>query len=153
MVYGSIPVAAALLLAIQAPLQSPLVLQKERTREYHRPWCALVRDGRDVLALTQAQAEARGLRSHEACEKEPPNAPAPSAGTTGRKPAAPVVVFLDGTKYYHREKCVKAVGPLTNATLDAAGRSRWPCPSCRPPVRRKSEGPAVPERGRRPRDG
>jgi hypothetical protein len=156
MAYGSITIAAALLLVISsgAPLQSPLVLHKGNTPEYHRPWCAVVRDGRDVLALTRAQAEARGLRSHEACEKEPAEAvAAPSAGAAGRKPAAPLVVFVDSTRYYHRDKCAKAVGPLTSAALDAVGKSRWPCPSCRPPVRRKSDGPAVPERGRRPSSG
>ena len=108
--------------------QSQLVLQKGKAREYHRAWCPVVRDGKEVVALTRAQAESRGLKSHAACEKDP-------AAAEESKPA-PVLVYTDGSKYYHREKCAKASSPLTRAPLATAGKTRWPCPVCRPPVRK-----------------
>jgi hypothetical protein len=117
--------------------QSELVVHKEGSPEYHRPWCAAIKDGKNVLALTRAQAEGRGLKSHAACEKPPSNDATGTAGTALRE--APVFVFLDGSKYYHREKCAKASGSLKRVALDAAGKSLWPCPNCRPPVRRKSD--------------
>ena len=101
------------------------------------------------MALTLGQANARGLKPHVECDKEPP----PVAGTTGdgavRKPSAPAFVFVDGTKYYHREDCSKRSGPIKRTALDVAAKTHWPCPTCRPPVRKRSEGPAVPNRGTR----
>jgi len=130
-----------------APPQPSLVLHKNGTREYHRPWCAIVRDGRDVLALTRGQAEARGLTSHGACEKDPGAAGGTSgAGTASGGSAAPIFVYTDTSKYYHRERCTKAEGALTRVALERAGKTLWPCPACRPPVRKKSESPAVPKR-------
>ena len=142
-------VAAAAGAAYAAPSFQQLVIHKQGTDEYHRPWCPVVRDARDVLALTLGQANARRLKSHADCE-QPPAGDAPAGtGTSGQRPAAPVFVYMDGTKYYHRDKCAKSSGPLKRVTLDAAGRTQWPCPACRPPVRKKSDGPAVPPRGRR----
>ena len=37
-----------------------LVIVKEGTKEYHRPWCPVIRDGAGVLALSVGQAEAPG---------------------------------------------------------------------------------------------
>jgi len=145
-------VSASALASAPTTAQSQLVVHKEGSREYHRPWCPVVRDGKGVLALTRGQAEARGLRSHPECEKDPSGDTA--TGTAGaasplRKPAAPVFVYADGSKYYHREKCAAAQGPLTRVSLEAAGKTQWPCPTCRPPVRRKAQAPAVPKRGSR----
>lgn len=127
-----------------------LVIHKQGTREYHRPWCPVIRDGKGVLALTLGQANGRGLRPHAECDKEPPGI----AGTTGDngspgKPVAPVFVYVDGKKYYHRQDCAKRSGPLGREMLDVAAKTHWPCPACRPPVRKKSDGPAVPKRGTR----
>src|SRR5687768_11345436 len=72
-----------------------LVIHKEGSREYHRPRCDVVRDGKNVLALTLGQAEARGLRSHTACEKDPSADAATPTGSAGRKPAPPVFVYVD----------------------------------------------------------
>ena len=129
------------------PSSQTLVIYKQGTSEYHRPWCPVIRDGKDVIAVTLGQANGRGLKPHAACQNEPPNA----TGTTGdivsaRKPAAPVYVFLDATKYYHREDCAKRIGRLKRETLDVAARTYWPCPACRPPVRKKSDAPAIPPR-------
>jgi hypothetical protein len=109
----------------------------------------VIRDGKNVLALTLGQANLRGLKPHAQCDKEPPGV----AGTTGnggsRKPAAPVFVYVDGTKYYHRQDCAKRSGVEKRETLDVAARTHWPCPACRPPVRKKGDPPAVPKRGTR----
>jgi len=132
-----------------APYQSPYVIHKEGTSEYHRPWCPVVSDGKSVMALTRAQAEGRGLTSHAACEKDPSQEAATGTGgraAIGRAPTSPQFVFIDGSKYYHRETCEKRVGPRSRVALDTAGKSRWPCPVCRPPVRKKSDAPAVPPR-------
>jgi hypothetical protein len=131
--------------------QSPLVIHKEGAPEYHRPWCPVVRDGKDVVALTRAQAEARGLTSHAACEKDP-SEESSARGTAGRtsRGSAPTpiqFVYVDASKYYHREKCERPVGPRSRVALDVAGKTRWPCPACRPPVRRMRDAPAVPRRG------
>lgn len=145
-------IATAALAASSATPQPQLVIHKEGTGEYHRPWCPVIRDGKDVLALTRGQAEARGLKSHPACEKDPATEAATGtagAGSSARKPASPVFVYVDGSKYYHREKCAAAHGSLTRVSLDTAGKTQWPCPTCRPPVRRKADAPAVPKRGTR----
>lgn len=126
-----------------------LVIHKQGTSEYHRPWCPAIRDAQDVLALTAGQAVGRGLQSHVDCEKPPAGEVATGTAPAPRKPAAPVTVYLDGSKYYHRGKCAKADGTLARVLLESAGKERWPCPSCRPPVRKKSDAPAVPPRGRR----
>lgn len=109
--------------------QSPLVLQKGTTREFHHPWCPLVRDGKDVLALTRAQASARGLSAHAACAKDP-------GGDATRAAAAPVFVQVDGSKYYHRAGCARLGQRNERQPLAAAGKTRWPCPTCRPPIRK-----------------
>jgi hypothetical protein len=132
--------------------ESPLVIHKEGTSEYHRPWCPVVRDGKDVVALTRAQAEARGLKSHAACEKDPSEEPPTGTGgraSSGSAPRSPQFVYIDASKYYHREKCDRSVGPRSRVALEVAGKTRWPCPACRPPLRKRTDAPAVPTRGGR----
>lgn len=129
--------------------QSELVIYKEGTNQYHRAGCELIRSGEGVIALTRAQAEARGYQPHPDCD---PNVRKPAAGdgsTATDRPAAPVVdptVYVNGTKYYHRKDCrrLEANPKAVRAeTLDKAGKSFWPCPDCRPPVRKRSAAPAV----------
>ena len=75
-----------------------LVLHKEGTNTYHRPWCPAVRDARDVLALSRAQANGRGLKPHAECDRDPPRSllqPDVSA------PAAPVFVYVPAAKVTH----------------------------------------------------
>ena len=104
-----------------------LVLQKGTGREFHNPWCPLVRDGKDVLALTRAQAAARGLTPHAECAKD--------AGE-GTLPAAPVFVHVDHAKYYHRATCARLARRSERQALSIAAKTRWPCPVCRPPIRK-----------------
>ena len=132
-------VAAGACAAI-ALAQSELVIHKEGSTEYHRPGCELIRDGKDVLALTRAQAEARGYKPHPGCDPDQGKSSTPSAASP--TPAAkPETVYVNGTKYYHRKDCPKLEAnpkAVSAESLDTAGKSHWPCPDCRPPVRKRN---------------
>ncbi len=158
--------AAAVVLLMVAVLtanpdsQSELVIYKEGTHLYHRPGCPLVRDSRDVVAMSRAQAEARGYKPHRDCDPAEQDAratEAPASRSPGSKtaPAAKptvVTVYVDGTKYYHRKDCPQLKDSSTVSkpvSLELAGKTYWPCPICTPPVRRKSAEPAVPGTVRR----
>jgi hypothetical protein len=121
--------------------QSELVIHKDGTKLYHRPGCPVVLDLAGVLAMTRAQAEARGYKAHPDCDPANPNAPAPRAA-----PPPPATVYVDGSKYYHRKDCSKLTDPKTvkAVSVEVAGKVQWPCPTCKPPVRRKSTENAVP---------
>jgi hypothetical protein len=130
--------------------QSELVIYKEGTGLYHRPGCPLLKDATDILAMARAQAEARGHKAHADCDpdqrKKPDSAPAQST------PPAPVTVYMNDARYYHRKDCTKlkeSSKQVRSESLETAGKSHWPCPACRPPVRKKSAEPAVPGTGRR----
>lgn len=137
---------ASVLLASPSPAaaqagQPELVIHKEGTKLYHRPGCDTVRDGKGVLALTRGQAEARGLKAHEACD------PAAKGGTSPGSSATsdPIHVYVDKSKYYHRESCSRLQKDSKPLELDVAGKTHWPCPRCRPPVRKRHSDPAIPK--------
>jgi hypothetical protein len=139
---ASILLAPALLLLNTTGLtQSELVIYKEGTTFYHRPSCPVILAGDGVVAMTRAQAEARGHKPHPDCDPGNPKPPAPRTA-----PPPPVTVYVDGPKYYHRKDCSK----LTDArgakamSLDIAGKTHWPCPACRPPIRQRTTENAVP---------
>ena len=148
-------VAVALVLtavATPAIAQSELVIYKEGTRLYHRAGCPVLQGATDIVAMTRAQAESRGYKPHPDCDpaQQKPDA---AAGERGAPPTQ-VTVYLDAGKYYHRKDCAKLDTkgkPPRTESLEAAGKSHWPCPVCRPPVRKKSAEPAVPGTGRRGR--
>jgi hypothetical protein len=125
-----------------AAAQSELVIHKEDTNLYHRPGCDVIRDMKGVVAMTRAQAESRGYKAHADCDPEvsKPGAPAPpasAAAATQPKPT-PQIVYVEGGKYYHRKDCRRlAANPKAARAepLEVAGKSLWPCPDCRPPVR------------------
>ena len=55
--------------------------------------------------------------------------------------AEPQTVYLNGTSYYHRKECkrLEANPKAVHAeSLDAAGKTHWPCPDCKPPVRKRT---------------
>ena len=125
-----------------AAAQSELVIHKEDTNLYHRPACDVIRDMKGVVAMTRAQAESRGYQAHAECDPavSKPGAPAsPDSGAAAAQPKpAPQIVYVDGGKYYHRKDCRRlAANPkaVRAEPLDEAGKSLWPCPDCRPPVR------------------
>jgi hypothetical protein len=120
--------------AAVAPAQSELVLSKEGSKEYHRADCDVVKDGKHVLALTRAQATARGLTPHAACD--PAQTP-PKPGESGPTPAGPVYVYTDGGRYYHKKDCGKLGTDPKKTDLEEAGKKLWPCPTCKPPIRKR----------------
>lgn len=130
------------LTAARAPSQE-LVLHKEGTGLYHRPSCDVVRDGVGVLALSRGQAEARGFKPHAACdpEQQPPDKPAPAAAAAPPAPAPTpprrVFVLVDDGKQYHRDGCKRLGKNAQRMALDDAAKQRWPCPVCRPPIRKR----------------
>jgi hypothetical protein len=117
------------LLAVAAPVQvSSLVIAKEGTREYHQPGCAVIKDGKGLLALTIGQANSRGLKPHPACHDEK------SGG--GREAAVPPV-YVDGGRNYHLKDCKKLAAGAKKVDLEVAGRTYWPCSVCKPPIRKR----------------
>ena len=142
-------VLVLLVLAVPALAQSELVIYKEGTRLYHRAGCPLLKDATDIVAMTRAQAEARGYKPHADCDPDQKKTDAAPGQAT---PPAAVTVYLDAGKYYHRKDCPKLdtkSKPARSESLETAGKSHWPCPVCKPPVRKRSAEPAVPGTGRR----
>lgn len=105
-----------------------LVITREAAKEYHRPGCPVVAGAKDVLLMPRGQAEARGMKPHRECD--PAYVPPPEK---------PATVFIDGSKFYHREKCAKlGKSPRSITVNDAAARKLWPCRTCKPPIRKRS---------------
>ena len=120
--------------------QSELVIVKDGTKEYHRPGCPAIADGKGVVALGRAQAEARGHKPHPECD---PAVQKSGPGFEGAAAAKPQTVYLNGTKYYHRKDCKRLESnpkAVRAESLEVAGKSSWPCPDCRPPVRKRTGG-------------
>ncbi len=105
------------------------VLVKQGSKEYHRPGCEVVRDTTNIVAMTRAEAESRGLKPHAACDP---------ANTREAKPAVQYVFVEPGGKLYHRETCSKLGRKRERITLDAAGKKYWPCSVCKPPIRKRA---------------
>lgn len=126
-----------------------LVIHKAGTDLYHRPTCPVVKDNAaGALALSRAQAEARGYKPHPECDPANPKAVTPGPGQTAAP--APVAVYVDGPKYYHRKTCAKLdLKAVKSLTLEAAARTHWPCPACKAPVFKRGTEPAVPGTNRR----
>ncbi len=134
---GAVLLVPLLALTAAPAIAQELVLHKEGTGLYHRPSCDVVRDGVGVLALSRGQAEARGLKPHPECDPSRTPPPAEKAA----KPAAPsqVFVFVDSGNQYHRDGCKKLGKGARRIALDEAAKKRWPCPTCRPPIRPRAE--------------
>lgn len=116
---------------LRAQRESEMVLGRDGTKVSHRPACDLVRDVRGVLAMTRAQAEARGLEPHAACDpsKNPP-------GKEGAASSKPAMVMADvGGQFYHRDTCEKLSKTSRRMTVTEASKKHWPCRSCKPPIR------------------
>jgi hypothetical protein len=122
-----------LLAVVLLTAQPELVIVKEGTKQYHRPGCAAVKDGKGVVAMTRGQAEARGFKDNAQCDPAHIAAAEPS----GTVPAPPVFVYLDGSRYYHRQDCKKLAKDPKKIALDQAGKEYWPCPTCKPPIRKR----------------
>lgn len=125
--------ALLLLLGLTPELQTQYVLVKPGQKVYHQPSCEQVASAKNVVAMTRSQAEARGLTQDPACD--------PATHPPGEKKKAPVVyVYVQpGGKYYHREHCDKAGPSPKRLTLDEAAKKYWPCPVCKPPIRKRGD--------------
>lgn len=141
--------AFAILLAVPCATaaQGQLVIATEGTRQYHRPSCPLVREGKqqDIVAMNLGQANARGYKPHPACHSEDAGnetgsteEPAPE-----RQPRVFVYTAPNDTRY-HKENCAKLGKERRKVALEEAGKKLWPCSECRPPVRKRT--PAIPKR-------
>src|SRR3954451_2305557 len=113
--------------------QSELVIVREGARGsdavYHRPGCPVIKDGKGVLALTRAEAESRGYKSHHDCD--PAFAKERGASPPSAAPAPAAKVFIDsGGKYYHRKDCPRLGSGVKEVAVTAVGK-RWPCPACK----------------------
>lgn len=117
--------------------QKELVIVKEGTKEYHRPGCDVIRDGKGVLAMTRAQAEGRKLTQHEDCDPAKVEAAGKpgSAAKPGSKPSPKTMVVVDGGRHYHKEGCKRLGKETKEMALEEAGRKFWPCTVCKPPIR------------------
>jgi hypothetical protein len=134
----ALPVVARPPAAADPPaFQSELVIVKDGTKEYHRPGCDVIRDGKGVTAMTRAQAEGRKLTPHEGCDPEKvEETPASGTGKPGAKPTPKTMVVVDGGRHYHKdEKCERVGKGSKKVPLEEAGRKLWPCPECKPPIR------------------
>jgi len=130
--------ALSLLFCVAPGLQTQYVLVKPGSKLYHQPNCEQLAGARGVTAMTRVQAEAKGLTQDPACD------PATHSPDEKKKPA-PVYVYVQaGGKYYHREHCSKAGASPQRMTLEDAARKYWPCPVCKPPIRKpKGSTPAA----------
>jgi hypothetical protein len=141
--------AIAILLTIPSPdaSQGRLVIVTEGTKQYHRPSCPIVREGKrqDIVAMNVGQAELRGFKPHSACESADPIAPsAPAQRSVEEKQRALFVYTSPGDSRYHKENCARLGKERKKLALEEAGKKLWPCSICRPPVRKRT--PAIPKR-------
>ena len=97
-----------------------------------------------MLALSRGQAHARGLKPHAECDRDRPPEPPPgtadktgAANKTGAAPAARVFVFVGAGSDYHRDGCARLGRNSKKLSLDEAGRRFGPCPTCKPPIRKR----------------
>ena len=129
-----------LLLGLAPGAQTEYVVVKPGQKVYHQPYCEQVAGAKNVVAMTRTQAESRGLKQDPACD------PAThSPGEKTKKNPAPVYVYVQpGGKYYHREHCEKAGASPKKMTLEEAAKKYWPCPVCKPPIRKRGDSPGPP---------
>jgi len=50
------------------------------------------------------------------------------------------MVYTDSSRYYHKKDCETLGKDAKKVELEQAGRKYWPCPDCKPPIR-KRKGP------------
>jgi hypothetical protein len=105
---------------------------------YHQPGCPVVaKAGSKVRVAKTSEATRKGLKPHPAC--------ADGGSDAAREEAAAdfnnqkVYTQKDDNKY-HRKECKKLVGDPIALTLDDAGQKLWPCPVCKPPIRKRTTG-------------
>jgi hypothetical protein len=111
---------------------SSMVVLIPGDKRFHAPGCALVRAaGSKVTVAKRGEAVRRGLTAHD-CGDDAEAAPAAD-------PNAVQVFTQAGDNKYHRATCakLKPAPARTPLTLDNAGRTLWPCPVGKPPIRQR----------------
>ena len=114
--------------------QREYVIVRNGAKEFHRAGCDVIRDAKDVVAIIREDAEQRGIKPHAACVSQKS---ADGAHLAPRPPKA-VLVLVDSGKYYHREKCSKLGPDPKRVDVEAAAKKQWPCPACKPPIRKRN---------------
>lgn len=129
--------SAALLIATTGVSQdaSSMVVIIAGDKTFHQPGCALVvKAGSKVTVSKRGEATRRGLTAHD-CGLDA------SGGSTG-DPNAEKVATQPGDNKYHRLSCAKLGTTRSTLTVGEAGRKLWPCPVCKPPIRKPPPPPA-----------
>lgn len=128
---------AAVLIATSSAAQnaSSMVVIIADDKTFHQPGCALVaKAGSKVTVSKRGEATRRGLAAHD-CGFDA------SGGPTG-DPNAEKVATQPGDNKYHRLACAKLAATRSTLTLGDAGRKLWPCPVCKPPIRKPPTPPS-----------
>ena len=111
----------------QAQSPSTMVVDIPQDGFYHKPACPLVREaGSKVNVMRLGEAERRRMKPHEC----------PVLADGSEDPNAVAVYIQDGDGRYHKEGCEKLGEGAKKVTLAEGGKGRWPCTTCRPPVRK-----------------
>lgn len=128
---------AAVLIATTGAAQdaSSMVVIIAGDKTFHQPGCALVaKAGSKVTVSKRGEATRRGLTAHDC-------GPGASGEASG-DPNAEKVATQPGDNKYHRPTCAKLAATRSTLTLGEAGRKLWPCPVCKPPIRKPPPPPA-----------
>jgi hypothetical protein len=128
----------ALVLALPLPAAAQdanaMVVIVKGGKQFHQPGCAVVaKAGANVTVAKRGEATRRGLTAHDC------GVPAPEAAAGD--PNLERVATQPGDNKYHRTSCEKLGAKRSTLTLDAAGRTLWPCPVCKPPIRQRKPVP------------
>ena len=113
---------------------SALVVAIPGGKQYHQPGCPLVRNaGSKVQVMKQSEAERRGLTAHDCSDP----------GTAERDAAAAVnatpVYVQPNDKQYHTSGCKRLKPDATATRVEKAAQDHWPCPVCKPPIRKRAK--------------
>jgi hypothetical protein len=118
----------------QGSSSSALVVDIPSDNLYHQPSCPLVRKaGRQVKVMKESEAIRRGMKPHDCAAAADDQED--SAAATNQQ----TVYVQPGDNRYHKAGCEKLKAGATKMTLDEAGRKYWPCPVCKPPVRKPAK--------------
>jgi hypothetical protein len=117
------------------PSASAMVVEIPSDNLYHQPGCPLVaKAGSKVKVMRLGEANRRGMKAHD-CRGA---AEASDDGSSRAAAANAVPVYVqDGDRRYHLEKCERLTKTPQKQPLDKAGRTHFPCPVCKPPVRQR----------------
>jgi hypothetical protein len=128
------PAAAQDTQGSSSPSASAMVVEIPSDNLYHQPGCPLVaKAGSKVKVMRLGEANRRGMKAHD-CQGA-------AQGDDGRSRAAAAnavpVYVQEGDRRYHLETCERLGKTPQKQPLDKAGRTHFPCPVCKPPVRQR----------------